>query len=106
MASMHAEGFLHRDAYARNVLVRVDEDDVRVWFLDCRAGGTGLFGKGPLQDLATLDMDLVGRVPATDRLRGLRAWLAEGEPSWHVHRKVARLRERLRRSEERRGRRR
>lgn len=76
---MHAEAFCHRDLYARNVLVRVAEDDIGVWFCDCRSGGPPSFGWKYEDDLATLDSDLKGRLPARDRLRVLRAYAgAEG----------------------------
>ena len=71
---MHSEGFTHRDLYARNVLVRADEDDTSVVFCDCRRGGPPTMHSKSMGDLATLDADLVGRVPVRDRLRGLRAY--------------------------------
>jgi tRNA A-37 threonylcarbamoyl transferase component Bud32 len=88
---MHAEGLGHADLHARNVLVRVDEDDPRVWFVDCRRGGPLGWRRRPHADLATLDADLEGRVPATDRLRALRVWAGEGERlAPHVRRVLAR----------------
>jgi hypothetical protein len=94
---MHAEGFVHRDCFARNVLVRVDDDDVRLWLCDCRRGGPPSWRTGPWHDLAALDGDLKGRMPRTDRLRALEAYLDEGaDPSLAV-KKVAALREKVRR---------
>jgi tRNA A-37 threonylcarbamoyl transferase component Bud32 len=77
---MHGEGFTHRDLFARNVLVRVEEGDPSVAFCDCRRGGSPTMNAKALLDLATLDADLVGRVPVRDRLRGLRSY-AGGEGS-------------------------
>ena len=77
---MHSEGFTHRDLYARNVLVRVEENDPSVVFCDCRRGGPPTMHSKSMGDLATLDADLVGRVPVRDRMRGLRAY-AGGEGS-------------------------
>ncbi len=102
LAQMHAEGFVHRDAHPRNVLVRVDED-VRVWFLDCRRGGTS-GRRGPLGDLATMDLDLEGLVTRTERLRALATYLPLGAPTRKTHEKVAALRDKRRRADARRGR--
>jgi tRNA A-37 threonylcarbamoyl transferase component Bud32 len=77
---MHSEGFTHRDLYARNVLVRVEESDPSVVLCDCRRGGPPSMSSKALLDLAVLDADLVGRVPVRDRLRALRAY-AGGEGS-------------------------
>jgi len=105
LARMHAEGFVHGDCHARNILVRTEEDEeVHVWFLDCRRGGNATPRRGPFHDLATLDADLKGLVPVADRLRALRAWLPEDEPSRKHHARVARRRERLVRRDARRGR--
>ena len=75
---MHNEGFVHRDLFARNVLVRVDEDGPAVWFCDCRRGGPPSMRWKALDDLATLDMDLRGHMARTDRLRVLRAYAGFG----------------------------
>jgi hypothetical protein len=46
---MHAWGHVHRDLYARNVLVRIEDDEPRIWLCDCRRGGPGrrLEGEDP-----------------------------------------------------------
>jgi hypothetical protein len=71
---MHVEGFAHRDLFARNVLVRVDEEGPAVWVCDCRRGGPPSLRWKPIDDLATLDLDLKGRVSRTDRMRILRSY--------------------------------
>lgn len=75
---MHSEAFCHRDLFARNVLVRVDEGDVTVWFCDVRRGGPPSLRWNYEDDLATLDSDLVDRLPRRDRLRALRAYAGVG----------------------------
>lgn len=92
LAGMHAEDFVHGSLNARNILVRLDEDDPHVIFLDCRRGGRPSLRRSPLTDLATLDGDLVGMVPASDRLRALAAWLPEGERTRRVHERIVRCR--------------
>ncbi|MHC5011753.1 MAG: lipopolysaccharide kinase InaA family protein [Planctomycetota bacterium] len=87
---LHGADLAHRDCHARNILVRVEEDDPRIWFLDCRRGGTVSWRRGPLFDLATLDADLASLVSATDRLRVLRAWQAEGGDLRRVYPRVRR----------------
>jgi hypothetical protein len=105
LARMHAEGFVHGDCHARNVLVRLDDDaEPYIVFLDCRRGGAPSWRRPPLLDLATLDGDVAGLVPATDRLRALRTWLPEGRPSRRTHEAVARRREKHLRRDARRGR--
>ena len=64
---MHSEAFAHRDLFARNVLVRVDEGEPSVTLCDCRRGGPPSMRWKALDDLATLDGDLVGRVTDDDR---------------------------------------
>jgi tRNA A-37 threonylcarbamoyl transferase component Bud32 len=76
---MHQEGFVHADLWARNVVVRVDEDTPFLWFCDCRRGGPPSSRRKPLDDLARLDRDVEGKVPRTDRLRALRAYAGEGD---------------------------
>ena len=86
---MHTEAFAHRDLFARNVLVRVEDGDPAVSFCDCRRGGPPSMRWKALDDLATLDGDLVGRVTEDDRGTLVKAyagasvsvaeWLAEIE---------------------------
>jgi hypothetical protein len=71
---MHLEGFVHRDLFARNVLVRVHEGEPSLWLCDCRRGGASSMRSKPLDDLAAIDSDLVGRVPVRDRVAALRAY--------------------------------
>jgi tRNA A-37 threonylcarbamoyl transferase component Bud32 len=71
---MHVEGFSHRDLFPRNVLVRVDEDGPAVFVCDCRRGGPPSMRWKSIDDLATLDLDLKGRVSRTDRMRILRSY--------------------------------
>ena len=104
LAHMHGEEFVHSDCHARNILVRLDDDEPHVVFLDCRRGGTPTPRRTLLVDLATLDGDLVDLVSATDRLRMLRTYLPEGEPSRKLHARIGRKRERLLRRDARRGR--
>jgi Lipopolysaccharide kinase (Kdo/WaaP) family len=92
---MHAEGFVHRDCFARNVLVRVDEGEPRLWFLDCRRGGPPSWRHGAWDDLASIDADLRGRLPRADRLRALRAYLDTGEDPGPAVKKIAGLRTRF-----------
>lgn len=75
---MHSEAFCHRDLFARNVLVRVEEGEVNLWFCDCRSGGPPSFGWKYEDDLATLDGDLADRLPRRDRVRALRAYAGRG----------------------------
>lgn len=89
---MHSFGYVHRDVFARNVLVRIEEQGPKIWFLDCRRGGPPSWRSGGWHDLAMLDADWRGRLPRTDRLATLAAYLQEGEdPSAAVER-IARLR--------------
>jgi hypothetical protein len=79
---MHQEGFVHRDLRARNVLVTVDEDrHPAIAFCDCRRGGPPSWRRRAIDDLASLDADLRGRWPRTDRLRALRAYAGKGDLS-------------------------
>jgi hypothetical protein len=89
---MHAFGNVHRDLYARNVLVRLDEDGPRIWFLDCRRAGPPSWRSGPWSDLATLDADWKGRLPRTDRLATLRAYLGAEDDVGGAVARIARLR--------------
>lgn len=58
LARMHGQGFVHRDCHARNILMRVDSPQPRIWFLDCRRAGHGSAPRAQLHDLACLRLDL------------------------------------------------
>ena len=89
LRAMHALPFVHRDCHARNVLVRARGDDVALWFLDCRRGGAR--GRtGPLDDLATLDRDVRGRLTRGERRAALAAYLGGGEAKDLVRRLAVR----------------
>jgi hypothetical protein len=75
---MHSEAFCHHDLFARNVLVRVEDGEVTLWLCDCRRGGPPSFGWKYEDDLATLDGDLLDRLPRRDRVRALRAYAGAG----------------------------
>jgi hypothetical protein len=92
---MHAEGFVHADLYARNVLVRVDEDGPAVWFCDCRRGGPPSLRRKAVDDFATLDLGLAGRWPRTARVRVIRAYAGPGPGLGAWSRDIARRRDRL-----------
>jgi tRNA A-37 threonylcarbamoyl transferase component Bud32 len=94
---MHLEGFVHRDLFARNVVVRVEEDTPFLWLCDCRRGGPPSMRRKTVDDLATLDLDLQGRMSRTDRLRALRGYTGTGAIGKFVA-KIAARRERLRRA--------
>ena len=52
VARMHALGFVHHDLFPRNLLVAARPDPLRIWFLDCWAGGPPPQLRGPGYDLA------------------------------------------------------
>lgn len=56
LARLHALGFVHRDLFARNLLVG-RHDDPRCTFLDAWRGGPGRGLRGPDHDLACLFLD-------------------------------------------------
>ncbi len=92
---LHAFGYVHRDVYARNVLVRIEEQGPKIWFLDCRRGGPPSWRSGGWQDLAMLDAAVKGRLPRTDRLAALRAYLEDGEDPGPAVARIAALRPRV-----------
>jgi len=104
LARMHAAAFVHGSCNARNILVRLGGEETQIVFLDCRRGGSASWRRSGVSDLATLDGDLEGLVPASDRLRALRAWLPAGKPTRPMHERVVRQRERLGRRAAKRGR--
>lgn len=100
---MHDRRFVHRDAHARNVLVRLEDGDVRVWLLDCRrarfpqrthAAVARFPGSAALFDLATLDRDLQGVLTRSERRRALGAYLGNRDAAAAL-RRIARIRDRL-----------
>jgi tRNA A-37 threonylcarbamoyl transferase component Bud32 len=93
---MHAFGTVHRDLYARNILVRLEDDEPRIWFCDCRRGGPPSLRHGFWDDLASLDADWKGRIPRTDRRAALAAYLEEGQDAGAVLAKIAARRAQVR----------
>jgi hypothetical protein len=57
LARLHALGFVHRDLFARNLLVCATESGVRCAFLDAWRGGPGPALRGPEHDLGCLFLD-------------------------------------------------
>lgn len=92
LAKMHAIPFVHRDLRARNVLVGADAHGApALWMLDCRKGGPG-GARDRALDLASLDRDLIGRVPRGDRMTALRAYRVPGGARGALVARIARLR--------------
>ncbi|MDJ0973359.1 MAG: lipopolysaccharide kinase InaA family protein [Planctomycetota bacterium] len=61
LARMHLHDFVHADCHARNVIVRLEDDEPRIWLLDCRRGRVVRpvrARRGALYDLACLRVDL------------------------------------------------
>ncbi|MFQ5458449.1 MAG: lipopolysaccharide kinase InaA family protein [Myxococcota bacterium] len=80
VSAFHREGFCHRDLHPGNFLVQsVGEPGLRVWLIDLQKAGDagGAAGRARITDLAWLDYGARLRVFRTDRLRFLRAYLAE-----------------------------
>jgi tRNA A-37 threonylcarbamoyl transferase component Bud32 len=113
---MHALGFVHRDLYPRNVLVRGPHEGARVVFLDAWAGGPGPGLRGPAYDLGALMLSGAALLTDDEQRAFLARYLSEraarGRPVAdvprvlaHVARERRRLAERLAcRPHERRGR--
>jgi hypothetical protein len=92
---MHQEGFVHRDLFARNVLVVVDEGEPSVLLCDCRRGGPPSMRAKSMDDLAALDLGLAGRWPRSTRLRALRAYAGDDADLRAWGRAIEARRERL-----------
>lgn len=93
---MHAFGQVHRDLYARNILVRIEDDEPRIWFCDCRRGGPPGLRHGLWDDLATLDADWKGKLSRTDRRAALGAYLDDGDDAGAALAKIAGKRRKVR----------
>jgi hypothetical protein len=57
LARLHALGFVHRDLFARNLLVETGSTGLSIVFLDAWRGGPGRGLRGPIHDLACLMLD-------------------------------------------------
>ena len=57
LARLHALGFVHRDLFARNLLIQAGDEGPRPVFLDAWRGGPGPDLRGPLHDLGCLMLD-------------------------------------------------
>ena len=58
VARMHALGFVHRDLFPRNLLVRAEDSPQRIVFIDAWRGGARRQSRGPSYDLACLFLQL------------------------------------------------
>jgi hypothetical protein len=103
---MHDATFVHRDCHARNVLVRAEDGDACIWWLDCRrarfprsthrSGSALPLRAGALRDLGTLDRDLRGLMTRGERRRALAAYLGDDAAlAKDAVRRIAALRARL-----------
>jgi tRNA A-37 threonylcarbamoyl transferase component Bud32 len=78
-ARLHARGFVHRDLFARNVLVGADEREPRIVLLDAWRGGARPGLRGPAYDVGCLQHDLE-RLGAPELIEpATRAYAAECE---------------------------
>ena len=73
VARLHGLGFIHRDLFARNVLVD-PRDPGRPSFLDAWRGGPGPDARGPLYDLACFDLDAQALLEPREREAFLDAY--------------------------------
>ncbi len=71
-ARMHAQGFVHRDLFWRNVLVTPATSTRRLVFIDAWRGGKRLQWRGPAYDLACLFLEGPSLLGADE----IHAWLA------------------------------
>lgn len=77
VALLHAQGFIHRDLYWRNILVST-EGEVKLYFIDCPAGSYqwGPFFKyGQIRDLACLYKDAHRYFSRSDLMRFFLAYV-------------------------------
>lgn len=74
---LHARGFVHRDLYPRNVLVREAPGRPRFVYLDAWRGGPGPGLRGPAHDLACLMLFGPELFTAAEQAAFLDAWFAE-----------------------------
>lgn len=77
VARMHALRFVHRDLYARNLLVRPSGSPGRIVFLDCWAGGAGPGWRGRAYDLACLNSEARRLLSSEEREQLARTYSEE-----------------------------
>lgn len=94
LRTMHAAGLAHRDCHARNVLVRLEDGEPRLWWLDCRRARK-LRRNDAVRDLAVLDRDLKGVLTRGERRTALAAYLGPDGGAKALVARVARTRDRL-----------
>ncbi len=78
-AGLHAVGFVHRDLYPRNLLVREGADGPRLVVLDAWRGGARRQLRGPAHDLGCLLLRAPDRLSTDDTEDLLAAYAAERE---------------------------
>lgn len=76
LARLHALGFVHRDLFARNLLVHSGPDGPQPVFLDAWRGGPGPDLRGPLHDLGCLMLDGATLFRPAEQARFLSAYAA------------------------------
>ncbi len=78
IAKMHGHGFVHRDLFLRNLLVRgPTEDGPEILLSDCRKGTrTRIPGRGVIYDLACFDKWAASVLPVRARRAFFSAYLA------------------------------
>jgi hypothetical protein len=69
VARLHALGFVHRDLFLRNLLVRAGPGDPCPIFIDAWRGGPRPGWRGPLHDLACLFLDVPSLLDVDEQAR-------------------------------------
>jgi len=77
VARLHRLGFVHRDLFARNLLVPADRSDPRCVFLDAWRAGPGRGLRGPDHDLGCLFLDGAGLFSREEQCSFLRTYREE-----------------------------
>ena len=110
VAGLHAQGFVHRDLFPRNLLVTHGEDGPRLHFLDAWRGGPRRGLRGPTYDIACLLLYAPSLLERDEEALLLATYFdaraQEGAPldREHLLARAARMRRRLVLHLERRGR--
>lgn len=77
VARLHALHFVHRDLFARNVLVTPAGAARRLWFVDCWRGGPSAPLRGAAYDLGCLMLEGASLLGAAEQKRFVELYFAE-----------------------------